>query len=84
MGPSEGRQKLWVLFSGSQSPKLLVSIISNQLARSGLIPVENDSLGGRELENKTDNFERCSLGRTVLNWENVYHSEWIMRPKRVF
>ena len=44
---SEERSKLSVLFSGSRSPKLSLSIATDQLARSWLIAGENDSLGGR-------------------------------------
>ena len=65
---SEERPKLSVLFSGSCSPKLPVSITTDHLARSGLISSENDSLGGREPENKTDNSGYCSLGHAMLNW----------------
>ena len=56
-----------VSFSGSRSPKLLVSITTDQLARSGLIAGDNDSLRGREPENKIGNFGRCSLGHAALN-----------------
>ena len=63
-------QSCRVSFSGSCSPKLLVSITTDQLARYGLIADDNDSLGGREPENETDNFVRCSLGRATLNLEN--------------
>ena len=56
--PSKERPKLSVSFSGSCSPKLLVSITTAQLERSGLIAGENDSLGGREPENDTDNISR--------------------------
>ena len=66
--PSEERPKFLVLFSGSCYPKILVSITTDQLARSGLIAGENDILSGLEPENKTDNFSRSSLGCTVLNW----------------
>ena len=44
--PSEERPKLSVSFSSSCSPKLSVSITIDQLARFGLIAVENDSVGG--------------------------------------
>ena len=54
--------------SGSRPPKLSVSVTTDQLARSGLIAVETDSLGGREPENENDNFGRCSLGRVAVNW----------------
>ena len=57
-----------VSFYGSLSLKLLVSVTTNRVARSGLISGKNDSLGGREPENETDNFGRCLLGRAVLNW----------------
>ena len=67
-GPNEERSKLSVSFSGSRSIKLQVSVTTNQLARSRLIAGENDSLGGRESENETDNFSRFLLGCTVSNW----------------
>ena len=47
--------------------KLLVSITTDQLACSGLIAGENDSLGGREPENGNDNSGRCSLDSAVVN-----------------
>ena len=56
--PSERWLKLLVLFSGYRSSKLSFSITTNQLARLGLIAGENDSLGGREPENETENFGR--------------------------
>ena len=59
--------KLLVLFFGSRSPKLSVSIPTDQLVHSGLIASDNDILGGREPENETDNFGRCLLGRAALN-----------------
>ena len=62
------RLKLLVSLSGSRPPKLSVSIAINQLARSGLVAVETDSLGGGEQENDTDNFSRCSLGCAAVNW----------------
>ena len=55
-------------FSRSSYPKLLVSVTTDQLARSGLIAGENDSLGGQEPENKTDNFGSLLLVRAALNW----------------
>ena len=42
--------------------KLPVSVSTDQLARSGLIAVETDSLGGQEPENETDSFGHCTLG----------------------
>ena len=45
-----------------------VSITTNQLSCPVLIAVETDSLGGREPENKTDNFGCCLLGRAAVNW----------------
>ena len=45
-----------------------VFVTTNQFALSELIAVETDSLRGREPENKTDNFGRCSLGSDALNW----------------
>ena len=71
--PSEERPKLLVSFSVSFSPKLSLSVTTDQLVCSWLIADKNDSLGGKEPENKTNNFERCSLGHTELNWKNVYH-----------
>ena len=65
---SEERLKLSVSFSGSHSPKLLVSITTNQLARSVLVAGENDSLGGLELENEINNFCHFLLGCATLNW----------------
>ena len=82
--PSEEQQKFSVSLFGSRSPKLSSSIITNQLARSGSIAGENDSLVVRKPENYTDGFGRCSLGPTVLNWKIVDHSLWIMRPNRIF
>ena len=82
--PSEEQPKFLVLFSSSRSTKLSFYITTDKLARSGLITGENDSLGGREPENETDNFGSCPLGCTVLNWKIVYHSEWIMRPNMIF
>ena len=55
---NEERPKLLVLFSGSNYPKLSFSITTDQLARSVLIVSENDSLLGREPQNKIDNFRR--------------------------
>ena len=69
-----------VLFSGSRSPRLSLSITTDQVARSGFIAGENDSLGGREQENKTNNFVRFLLGHTVLNWKIVYHILLLDRP----
>ena len=60
--PSEQRPKLSVLFSGSCPPKLSFYITIDQLAHSVMISSENDSLGGQEPENKTNNFGRSSLG----------------------
>ena len=70
-GHSEERPKLLVLFYGSRSPKLSVSIITDQLARSILIAGENDSLGGLESENKTKTFGHTLLGLSVLNWVTI-------------
>ena len=42
--PSEQRPKLSVLFSRSRSPKLSLSITTDQLAHSGLIAVDSASL----------------------------------------
>ena len=50
---------LSVYLSGSRSPKLSSSITTDQLARSRLIAGDNDSLGGREQDNGTENFGRC-------------------------
>ena len=66
--PIEEWKTLSVLFYGSRSLKLLVSITTNQLASSILIARENDSLGRHEPENETDNFDHCLLGCTMLNW----------------
>ena len=44
--PSEEPNKLLVLLSGYLSPKLSVFITTDQLARSGLMIMETDSLGG--------------------------------------
>ena len=71
--PSEEQPKLSVSFYVSRSPKVLFSIITNQLARSGLIAGENESLVGQEPENDTNNSGRFSLGCTVFNWKIVYH-----------
>ena len=30
--------------------------------------MDNDRLGGQELEDDTENFGRCYLGHAVLNW----------------
>ena len=54
--------------SPDHSPKIPVSITTNQLESSGLIAGENDILEGHEPENKTSKFRRCLLGRTILNW----------------
>ena len=43
------------------SPKLSVYIITNWLSCYVLIADDNDSLGGQEPENETDNFGRFSL-----------------------
>ena len=59
--PSEEPTKLLVLLSGYLSPKLSVFITTDQLARSGLMIMETDSLGGWELENDTNNFGRSYL-----------------------
>ena len=44
MDPSEERPKLSVLFSGSRSPKLALSITTDQLVCSILIAMESASL----------------------------------------
>ena len=54
--PSEECLNLLIFLSNSRSPKLSVSITTDQLALSGLIAGENDSLGGQEPDNETDNF----------------------------
>ena len=82
--PSEEQLKLLVSLYGSRSPKLSFSITIDQLAHSGLISGKNDSLGGRKPENKTKKIGRFLLGRTVLNWKILHHSELIMRPNRIF
>ena len=64
---SEERLKLLILFSCSRYPKLSLSVSTDQLAPSGLIACENDSLGIREPENENDNFVRCLIGRATLN-----------------
>ena len=43
-----------------------VSITTDQLERSILIAVETVSLGGKELENNTENFGHCTLGLVRL------------------
>ena len=68
MDSSKEWPKLLVLFFGSCSTKPSFSIITDKLARSGLIAGENDSLERQELENETYNFGRCSLGHATLNW----------------
>ena len=57
-----------VSFSGSHSLKVSVSITTDQLARSVLIAGGNDILGGRELDNETENIGRCALCYAALNW----------------
>ena len=57
-----------VSFSCSCSPKLSVSITTDQIARSRLISGKNYSLGGQEPENETNNFSHFSLGCATLNW----------------
>ena len=47
---------LLVSFSESCFTTPALSITTDQLERSELIYSENDSLGGRELDNKTNNF----------------------------
>ena len=47
--------------------KLLVSTIISPKYTKWLILVGNNSLVGREPDNKTDNFFRCKLGGTMLN-----------------
>ena len=37
-----------------------------------LMVMDNDSLGGREPENKTDNFRHCPLCCNMLNWMMKY------------
>ena len=56
--PSNQCPMLLVSLASSRSPKLSVSIVTDQLARSGLTFSENDSLGERELDNETNNFGR--------------------------
>ena len=58
-----------VLFSMSHFYKLLFSVATDQLERSGLIADKNDSVGVQETDNKNDNFGRSLLGRTMLNWK---------------
>ena len=53
--PSKKRPQLLVLFSGSHSPKLAISITTDQLAPSVLIAVESASLDELEPENETNN-----------------------------
>ena len=73
-----------LVFSGYRSPKIPLSITTDQLSRSGLKAGENDSLGGQEPEKNNNKFGRCLLGHTILNWKTVYHSERIMIPNRIF
>ena len=68
MAPSsEERPKLSVSFSGSHSPKLMVSIPINQSVCYGLMGMENASLVEQELENNTDNFVHSLLEGTAIN-----------------
>ena len=68
MSRDQKQPNLLVSFSCSCSTKLSFSITTDQMARSGLKAGNNDSLGGQEPENETDNFVRRSLGRSTLNW----------------
>ena len=44
-----------------------VSTVISQECTKLLIVMDTDSLGGQEPENETNNFDRCTLGDTVLN-----------------
>ena len=59
--PSEEQPKFLVLFSGYHSPKLELSITTDQLAHSRMISVEIASLEEWEPENETNNFVRSYL-----------------------
>ena len=50
------------------SSKISLSMFISLKLTNWLIAGENDSLVKQEPENETNNFNRCSLGRTVLNW----------------
>ena len=65
---SAERSKFPVLFTSSCSPKLALSITTDQLAYYGLIAVKSAILEEREPDKETNNFGRSSLGGAAENW----------------
>ena len=73
----------WIMTPKNIS-KLWVSTFISPKCTKWLIVMETESLGGRKTDNETDNFGRCTLGDTVLNYKIVYNLKWIIRPIRIF
>ena len=72
-----------VLFSWYRSPNLSFSVTNNQLARSGSIAGENDSLGVQEPGNDPDNFVRWLLGCAALNLMMKCYGQWEVNHKYI-